>query len=172
MRVTAQLLDSKTGAQLWNEAFKGDLSNLFSLQDQVTTLVGNSIGERMVITRREVRHGVGRKVFEDRGQPCADRGGAGHHVIEELAGEQELSVAVGDHGNEAQRRCANLGHRLRPRHEPAEDDSVDESQVSDQSLQRLPVLTIAQDPQADLWPDGRQDGHRPDRHLHAVALGQ
>ena len=49
VRVTAQLLDSKTGAQLWNEAFRGDLSNLFALQDQVTTLVGNSIGERMVI---------------------------------------------------------------------------------------------------------------------------
>ena len=42
-------MDSKTGAQLWNETFKGDLSNLFALQDQVTALVGNSIGERMVI---------------------------------------------------------------------------------------------------------------------------
>ena len=49
VRVTAQLVDSKTGAQLWNETFKGDLSNLFALQDQVTALVGNSIGERMVI---------------------------------------------------------------------------------------------------------------------------
>ncbi len=49
VRVTAQLVDSKTGAQLWNETFTGDLSNLFALQDKVTTLVGNSIGERMVI---------------------------------------------------------------------------------------------------------------------------
>ena len=49
VRVTAQLVDSKTGAQLWNETFSGDLSNLFALQDQVTALVGNSIGERMVI---------------------------------------------------------------------------------------------------------------------------
>ncbi|MEO8923948.1 MAG: tetratricopeptide repeat protein [Caldimonas sp.] len=49
VRVTAQLVDSKTGAQLWNETFRGDLSNLFALQDQVTALVGNSIGERMVI---------------------------------------------------------------------------------------------------------------------------
>ncbi len=44
-----ELVDSKTGTQLWNEAFRGDLSNLFALQDQVTALVGNSIGERMVI---------------------------------------------------------------------------------------------------------------------------
>ncbi|MEP7301199.1 MAG: tetratricopeptide repeat protein [Caldimonas sp.] len=49
VRVTAQLVDSKTGAQLWNESFRGDLSNLFALQDQVTALVGNSIGEHMVI---------------------------------------------------------------------------------------------------------------------------
>ncbi|MGZ3257419.1 MAG: tetratricopeptide repeat protein, partial [Croceibacterium sp.] len=49
VRVTAQLVDSKTGAQLWNETFGGDLSNLFALQDQVTALVGNSIGERMVV---------------------------------------------------------------------------------------------------------------------------
>jgi TolB-like protein len=49
VRVTAQLVDSKSGAQLWNETFKGDLSNLFALQDQVTALVGNSIGERMLI---------------------------------------------------------------------------------------------------------------------------
>ena len=49
VRVTAQLVDAKTGAQLWNETFDGDLSSLFALQDQVTALVGNSIGERMVI---------------------------------------------------------------------------------------------------------------------------
>jgi TolB-like protein/class 3 adenylate cyclase len=49
VRVTAELLDSTTGAQLWNETIRGDLSNLFALQDQVTALVGNSIGERMVI---------------------------------------------------------------------------------------------------------------------------
>ena len=49
VRVAAQLMDAKTGAQLWNETFKGDLSDPFALQDQVTALVGNSIGERMVI---------------------------------------------------------------------------------------------------------------------------
>ena len=49
VRVTAQLVDSKAGAQLWNEVFRGDLANLFGLQDQVTALVGNSIGEHMLI---------------------------------------------------------------------------------------------------------------------------
>ena len=49
VRVAAQLVDTKTGAQLWNETFKGELSNLFALHDQVTALIGNSIGEHMVI---------------------------------------------------------------------------------------------------------------------------
>ena len=49
LRVTAQLVDTTTGAALWNQTFKGDLSNLFALQDQVTALIGNSIGEHMVI---------------------------------------------------------------------------------------------------------------------------
>ena len=49
LRVTAQLVDTKTSAQLWNETFQGDLYNLFALQDQVTTRIANSIGEHMVI---------------------------------------------------------------------------------------------------------------------------
>jgi TolB-like protein len=49
VRVTAQLVDTKTSKQLWNETFRGDLSNLFALQDQVTTLIGNTIGEHMVV---------------------------------------------------------------------------------------------------------------------------
>ena len=34
---------------MWSESFEGDQSDLFALQDQVTTLVGNSIGREMVI---------------------------------------------------------------------------------------------------------------------------
>jgi TolB-like protein len=49
VRVTTQLLDAKTGAQLWHETIDGDLSNVFAIQDRVTALVGSSIGERMVI---------------------------------------------------------------------------------------------------------------------------
>ena len=49
LRVTAQLVDTTTGAPLWNQVFKGELSDLFALQDQVTALIGNSIGQHMVI---------------------------------------------------------------------------------------------------------------------------
>jgi adenylate cyclase len=49
IRINAQLADATTNAQLWSESFEGDQSDLFALQDRVTTLVGNSIGREMVI---------------------------------------------------------------------------------------------------------------------------
>ncbi len=49
VRITAQLADTQTGAQLWSETFDGELTNLFALQDQVTVKIGNSIGREMVI---------------------------------------------------------------------------------------------------------------------------
>lgn len=49
LRISAQLADAHSGAQLWSETFEGDLSNLFAMQDQVTNRIGNSIGREMVI---------------------------------------------------------------------------------------------------------------------------
>ncbi len=47
--INAQLADANSNAQLWSERFEGDQSDLFALQERVTTLVGNSIGREMVI---------------------------------------------------------------------------------------------------------------------------
>jgi adenylate cyclase len=49
IRINAQLADATSNAQLWSETFEGDQSDLFALQDRVTTLVGGSIGREMVI---------------------------------------------------------------------------------------------------------------------------
>ena len=49
LRISAQLSDTKTNAQLWNETFEGELKDLFALLDQVTARVGNSIDAPMVI---------------------------------------------------------------------------------------------------------------------------
>jgi adenylate cyclase len=49
IRINAQLADANSNAQLWSEIFEGEQSDLFALQDRVTTLVGNSIGREMVI---------------------------------------------------------------------------------------------------------------------------
>ena len=49
IRINAQLADAVTNAQVWTESFDGDQSDLFALQDQVTTRIGNSIGREMVV---------------------------------------------------------------------------------------------------------------------------
>jgi len=49
IRVSAQLADTTTNAQLWSESFDGSRTNLFALQDLVTTRIGNSIGREMVV---------------------------------------------------------------------------------------------------------------------------
>jgi TolB-like protein len=49
IRINAQLADASSNAQLWSESFEGDQSDLFALQDRVTTLVGNNIGPVMVV---------------------------------------------------------------------------------------------------------------------------
>ena len=49
LRISAQLADTQSNAQLWSETFEGSIADLFALQDQVTTRIGNSIGREMVI---------------------------------------------------------------------------------------------------------------------------
>ncbi len=49
LRISAQLADAQSGAQLWNETFEGEIGNLFALQGQMTARMGNSIGREMVI---------------------------------------------------------------------------------------------------------------------------
>ena len=58
VRINAQLTDSFSNAQLWSEVFDGDSGDLFALQDQVTTLIGNSMGREMVVraAREAERH--------------------------------------------------------------------------------------------------------------------
>jgi TolB-like protein/tetratricopeptide (TPR) repeat protein len=49
IRITAQLADTHSGAQLWSDTFDGELVDLFALQDMVTTRIVNSIDREMVV---------------------------------------------------------------------------------------------------------------------------
>jgi TolB-like protein len=49
IRIGVQLADTQSGAQVWTQTFDGELGNLFALQDQLTTRVGNSIAREIVI---------------------------------------------------------------------------------------------------------------------------
>jgi adenylate cyclase len=41
IRINAQLADATSNAQLWSDTFEGDQSDLFALQDRVTTVLRN-----------------------------------------------------------------------------------------------------------------------------------
>lgn len=47
VRITARLVDTSTGAQLWAEHFDGALKDIFDLQDQVTASVVGSIAPKL-----------------------------------------------------------------------------------------------------------------------------
>jgi adenylate cyclase len=49
VRINAQLVDGQTGLQIWAELFDGDVSNLHSLQDQITGRIANSIGREIFV---------------------------------------------------------------------------------------------------------------------------
>jgi TolB-like protein/Tfp pilus assembly protein PilF len=49
LRINAQMFDASSNAQVWAETFEGDTQDLFALQDQVTTRIGNSMGRELVI---------------------------------------------------------------------------------------------------------------------------
>ena len=49
VRMTAQLVETGTGAQLWSDRFDGDAMDLFALQDQITGRIANSIGRQIVV---------------------------------------------------------------------------------------------------------------------------
>jgi TolB-like protein len=47
LRISAQLIDASTGAQMWANRFDGDLEDVFGLQDQVTASVVGTIGPKL-----------------------------------------------------------------------------------------------------------------------------
>lgn len=49
LRINAQLIDAATGAQLWVDRFDGDETDLFALQDQMTSRIANSVGRKIAI---------------------------------------------------------------------------------------------------------------------------
>jgi TolB-like protein/class 3 adenylate cyclase/Flp pilus assembly protein TadD len=48
VRVTAQLIDAETDAHLWAERFDGDTSDLFALQDEITSRLANALGVELI----------------------------------------------------------------------------------------------------------------------------
>jgi TolB-like protein/Tfp pilus assembly protein PilF len=48
VRVTARLIDTESGSQVWAERFDGESSNLVSLQDEITARIANALGAALI----------------------------------------------------------------------------------------------------------------------------
>ena len=62
IRITGQLIDAGTGAHLWADRFDGSLSDVFELQDQVTTSVVGAIApqiDKAEMAKIRARYGGG-----------------------------------------------------------------------------------------------------------------
>src|SRR4030095_11963783 len=67
IRINAQLADTSSGGQLWAETFDGDRSDLFALQDRITSRIANSIGREIVVAA--ARDSEARKTDPQAGDP-------------------------------------------------------------------------------------------------------
>jgi adenylate cyclase len=48
IRINAQLIDAETDAHLWTERFDGDMSDLFALQDEITSRIATTLNFELV----------------------------------------------------------------------------------------------------------------------------
>jgi class 3 adenylate cyclase/TolB-like protein/cytochrome c-type biogenesis protein CcmH/NrfG len=62
VRVSAQLADALSNAQLWSDSFEGEDADLFALQDRITARIANTMG-------REVVNVAARKSASQQGDP-------------------------------------------------------------------------------------------------------
>ena len=60
VRINAQLIEGRSGLQIWSEIFDGDSSDLFALQDRITGHIANSIGREIFVA--VARDGVARNI--------------------------------------------------------------------------------------------------------------
>ena len=58
VRVTAQLINAETDSHAWAERFAGDISDLFALQDEITSRLANALGVEMIAAEaaRPIEH--------------------------------------------------------------------------------------------------------------------
>jgi adenylate cyclase len=58
IRVNAQLIDAETDVHLWAERFDGDASDLFALQDEITSWIAHALGVELVAAEaaRSTKH--------------------------------------------------------------------------------------------------------------------
>jgi TolB-like protein len=58
VRVTAQLIDSETGAHIWAERFDRDLADIFAVQDEIVAAIAAQLSFSLIDARASDEHGA------------------------------------------------------------------------------------------------------------------
>jgi len=106
VRINAQLIDTETDSHLWAERFNGDMSDLFALQDAVTSQIAVTLGYELV--RAEAARPTEQPEALDyilRGRAAVFRGPARENTAEAI-GLFERAFALDPRSIEAQNRLA------------------------------------------------------------------
>jgi adenylate cyclase len=102
VRINAQLIEAETNAHLWAERFDGDTSDLFALQNEITTRIAVSLNQELIaaeVARRTERPDVLEYILRARAAYAApisrERNAEGIRLL-------ELALALDPHSGEAQ----------------------------------------------------------------------
>jgi TolB-like protein len=90
VRITGQLIDTKTGAHLWAERFEGTLDDIFELQDRIATSVVGAIAPQVELA--EIERAKGKPTASLNAYDCYLRGLAHVHRGSREAVEQALPL--------------------------------------------------------------------------------
>lgn len=90
VRVTGQLIDCSTGAQIWAERFEGELSDVFQLQDEVAMKVAGAIAPKL--ERAEIRRAEGKPTRDLGAYDWYLRGMAAFHKFTKEANGEALKL--------------------------------------------------------------------------------
>src|SRR5205823_571524 len=64
VRITAQLIDGRTGGHLWAERFDRDLTDIFAIQDEISKAIVDALKVKLLPEEK--------KALEERGTSSAD----------------------------------------------------------------------------------------------------
>ena len=144
IRVNAQLINAETDAHLWAERFDRDASELFALQDEITTRIANALGLELIAA--EVARPTENPDALDyilHGRAAFAKGPAREHK-DEAIGFFERALAVDRLSVEAQARLAQvLAARVR-------EDQSDASPADIERAEGLVRQALALSPRSTL----------------------
>jgi TolB-like protein/Tfp pilus assembly protein PilF len=145
VRVNAQLIDAATDAHLWAERFNADISDLFALQDEITSRIAIALGVELIAAEasRPTEHPDALEYFL-RGRAAANKVPTRETRAEAIS-MYERALALDPRYAEVQSRLAGAltGRAMDGMADSAAADIARAESLADQALAALPSSPAA-----------------------------